>query len=570
MIRWVVLIATVLVLYSRLCACDVAGLDYDPSHVPQLLSNSSHLLSQLIREFVLDPHGDNCSANLLSGGFLSLKNSTWPTMKNFTVSNPSLFVTCSDDAGGIRDYSDLLRKFAITVESLQVIDDSKHYLKKDDFRDSILMIAFTSCAICVGLWMVYLVLLFQRCPQHAGRRFLLVVYVLFAAIYESINLNIAVQKIFKKQYSGNYQDATEYQMTIVESQGYSVGEIITNALACLNWISIIYYMFQNCNRIHRSWLPNMVSSRNRIIVWVGLSLTVLEELIFALLLWYRWDTGLRITYVLVELCVYSLFFGLICYFVYRDFGFTLLPRKFTTNHKSRIVHIWKSLWNDYHQILLVMIYNLSMFVLLFFTRIYLCITVTADNKWKFKVIKFFKIVITVSVWGLVTVLEKRDSIVSKERVLGRKIKNSDRFFYDVDMAKHDSKYDSSTLDSSYYGSDVSPQTSSWGNSSGADDESNSSVVENNWQLLRFKLPTKAWDSQLKKSKKRRKAIQRTRQKFRNILAGTNRRERNESPKVFKHAISTGEEGEPKISDDTSVETELATNYIYDLQDNHGV
>lgn len=569
MIRWVAVVATVVVLYTRLGVCDVAGLDYNPSHFPQLLSNGSHLLSQLIRELVLDPHGDNCSANLLSGGFISLKNSTWPTMKNFTVSSPSLYVSCSDDAGGIRDYSDLLRKFAVTVGSLEVIDDSKHYLKKDDFRNSILMIAFTSCAICVGMWMVYLVLLFQRCPQHAGRRFLLMVYVLFAAIYESINLNNAVQKIFKKQYSGNYQDSTEYQMIIIESQEYRVGEIITNALSCLNWISIIYYMFQNCSRIHRSWLPYLISSRNRIIVWVGLSLTMLEELIFALLLWYRWNTGLRITYLLLELCVYALFCGLICYFVYRDFGFTLSPRRFTTNNKSQIRRVCKSLWNDYHQILLVLVFNLSMFVLLFFTRIYLCIIVTADNKWIFKVIKFFKLVITVSVWGLVTVLEKRDSIISKETVLGRKIKNSDRFFYDVDMVKDDVKSDSSIVNSSFYGNDISPQVSSWGNSSGADDESNSSVAENSWQLLRFKLPKKAWESQLKKSKKRRKAIQRTRQKFRNILAGTNKRERKESPRVFKHAVSTGEE-ELKTSDDTSVETELATNYIYDLQDSNGV
>ncbi|GAV51240.1 hypothetical protein ZYGR_0AD04230 [Zygosaccharomyces rouxii] len=567
--RWVVVVATVVLLYSRLGVCKIAGLDHDPSHIPELLSNSSHLLSQLIKEFVLDPHGNNCTANLISGGSISIKNRTWPAMRNFTVSNPSLFITCSNNTDGIRDYTDLLRKFAMTVGSLEVIDDSNHYLKKDDFKDSILMIAFTSCAICVGMWMVYLVLLFQRCPQHAGRRFLLMVYVVFAAIYESINLNMAVQKIFKKQYSGNYQDSAEYQMTIIESQGYRVGEVITNTLACLNWISIIYYMFQNCNRIDRSWLPNMISNRNRIIIWVGLSLTILEELIFALLLWYRWNTGLRVTYMLLELCFYSLFCGLTCYFVYHDFGFTLSPRKLTTNNKSRIRQIWKSLWNDYHQILPLLIYNLSMFGLLFFTRIYLSITVTADHKWKYKVIKFFKIVITVSVWGLVTVLEKRDSIVSKETVLGRKIKNSDRFFYDVDMVKTDLNGESSTMNSSDYGCDITPESSSCGNSSGADDKSNSSEMENSWQLLRFKLPTKAWESQLKKSKRRRKAIQRTRQKFLNILAGTNKHERKESSRIFKHAVSIGEEGSG-TPDDTSVETELATNYIYDLQDNNGV
>lgn len=551
MIRWVVVLLTILFLSSAPVSCEIPGLGNDADHIPQLLSNSSQLLSQLIREFILDPHGDNCSANLISGGFISLKNETWPTVRNYTVSTPSLFVTCTNSIGGMRDYSKLLKNFATTVASLEVIDDSNHYLEKDDFRDSILMIAFTSCAICVGMWMVYLVLLFQRCPQHAGRRFLVMLYVVFAAIYESINLNKAVQKIFKKQYSGNYQDSVEYETIIIDTNAYRVGEIITNFLACVNWISIVYYMFQNCNKIHKRWLPHMVANRNRIIVWVGLSLTLLEELFFALLLWYSWNNGLRITFLLTELCIYVLLGGLTCYFVYHDFGFILSPRKPNNDNRSRVRQIWTSLWNDYHETLPLLIYKSFMFALLFFTEIYFYVTVDSERKWKFKVIKFFKVVITVSIWGLIAVLEKRELIVSKETVLGRKIQNSDRFFYDVDMVKYDSNCDSSTLNSSDCDIEMSPQSSS-----STEDKADVSMIGKSRKLLRFKVPTRAWQSQLERAKRRRKIINRTRQKFLNVLAGTNRRKKDENPKIFKH----------DLSENGSVETELETNYIYDLHD----
>lgn len=570
MTGWVALIINVVLLYAQFGVCDVGGFHYNATDFPRPLSNGSYLLTDLIKKLILDVPGNNCSASVLNGGFLNLKNHTWSTTENFTVRNPNLFVTCLDEAGDTRDYSDLLKKFSSTVNSLTVIDDSRRFLGKDNFQDSILMVAFMSCAICVGMWMVYLVLLFQRCPTHAGRRTLLVVYVLFAAIYETVNLNLAVQKIFKKQYRGNYQDTTEYEMVIIESQKYRVGEIITNALACLNWVSIIYYMFQNCNRIHKNWLPNMVANRNRIIVWTGIAYTILEEIIFSILLWHRWSMGLCVTYMFLELCFYSVFYGLIGYFVYYEFGFILLPRQFTTNNKSRIKHVLKSLWNDYHQILLVLIYNFSVFVLLFFTRIYFAFIVTADNKWKYKVIKFFKLVVTVSIWGLITVLEKRDSIVSKETVLGRKIKNSDRFFYDIHMFKDDNKSALSTINSTYDASDLSLQITSWGSNNTVRGESgSSSIVGNVWKLLRFKLPTKTWDSRLKRSKGYTNGILGTREKFQNILAGTNKRRGNEGLKIFKHAVSTGEE-ETNISDDTSVETELATNYIYDLQHNNGI
>ncbi|AQZ17592.1 DFG16 (YOR030W) [Zygosaccharomyces parabailii] len=555
MIRWVTVVVAIL-WYCSLGACS----DVDAgSIVPQLLSNDSRTLSELIEDFVRTSHSDNCSANLVNGGFIVLKNKTWPSARNFTVNNPNLFVSCKNSAGSLTDYSAMLEKFAETISSLQVIDDSEYYLEKDDFKDSILMIAFTSCAICVGTWMLYMVLLFQRCPQHAGRRLLILCYVLFAGIYESINLNRTVQTIFKKQYSGNYQDSVEYETIITNSNSHRAGELITDFLAALNWISIIYYMYHNCKRIEKRWLPRVIGNRNRLIIGVGLCLTIVQESLFGILLWCHWNNGVRIAHFIFELFTYALFCGLIFYFVYHDFGFTLSLKRRHRDQRARAKQTWKDLWRDYHEILPLLAYNLVLLAFLFFMRIYLFANIGSTKKWKFTVIKFFKIAITVSIWGLITGLEKRELIVSRETVLGRKIQNADRFFYDPGLTKDDDVVTSGDESPSAW---ITPQSSEACSSNCMSGETKVSP----WAAVKLQLPIKAWKSQLASAKNRRRGITRRRRRLLHALAGSNKRkqENEHYSDSLRSAVPSSDQVTNR--DDTSVETELATNYLYDIYD----
>lgn len=552
MIQWLSVVVAVL-WYCSPGVCDDVSKDHT---TPQLLPNNSNLLSGLIKGFVKSQSG-NCSANLVSGGFLTLKNKSWPNAQNYTINTPNLFVTCEGYTGNVTDYSELLRNFSETLASLKVVDDSKTYLKKDDFKDSILMIAFSSCAICVGTWMLYMVLLFQKCPQHTGRRLLVLFYVLFAGIYESVNLSLTVQKIFKKQYNGNYQDSMEYELVIINSNAHRAGELVTDVLACLNWISIIYYMFHDCKIINKRWLPRAVANRNRLIVGGGLCLTIVEECLYGVLLWSNWNNGVRIAHVVVELLTYALFCGLTCYFVYHDFGFTLSLKKRPEDRKSKARRAWKKLWRDYHEILPVLICNLTLFALLFLARIYLSVCIVPTKKWKFNVIKFSKITITVSVWGLITVLEKRELIVSRETVLGRKIQNADRFFYDPSLSKDDAaSYDA------FSGSSITLEPSETSGSGCKTEETKKSP----WAPLKFSLPAKAWKSQLASAQRRKKDIKKRRKRILHALAGSNkcRKEDERRPEDPRSAVSNEEHHMDQ--DNASIETELATNYLYDIYD----
>lgn len=542
------------------------------------------LLLKLIKHSILERYDNICTGSVLSGGFVTLKNGAY-FIANHTVNNPNLFITCSDDNNSTQNFTSILQDFAFNLSTISLIDDSRAYLSKDAFEDSILMITFATCAVCIGMWMVYLVLMLLPIEHHNGNKLLLRFYVLFCAIYETAMLNKTVETIFKRQYNNDYQDVMDYEDHMTTT-AHRVGEVIANVLVYLNWTSIVFYMFHNYKRITRSWLPSLFNNRNKLIIYVGVGLTIIDTALFAAINWNKWYKALQASYIAVDFLLYTVFCGLTAYFVWHDFRFILAPKRVHPTSRNQIKTVLLLFWRDYHETIPLLIYNMALFSLLYFTAIYFMVTRAYLNQWKFKVIKFLKLVITVSVWGLIGVLEKRELILSKETVLGRKISNDDEFFFDPELPSKYRNFLARQHDDS--GSRLSVAQSF---------KTNSNLAPLSWSHSVLRHPLKVWKSQLQRTKNLKKSSRRKHRKLLGsfaVIGDTNRG--NSREKLYLNGDNTNyslssargsnEPGETTdfvqnvrstagsealsnaaIHEDgdenASVETELARNYIYD-------
>lgn len=539
-------------------------------------------LLQLLKNSILERYDNVCTGSVLSGGFVTLKTGTY-FIANQTVNNPNLFITCSDNNSITQNFTSILQDFAANLSTLPLIDDSKEYLSKDAFEDSILIITFATCAVCVGMWMLYLVLILLPIEHRNESKFLLRFYVLFSAVYETAILNKAVQAIFKRQYNNDYQDFMDYENHIVDSTAVKVGEVISNALVYLNWTSIVFYMFHNYKRITRSWLPSLFNNRNKLIIYVGVTLTIIDTALFAAMRWNKWYAALRACYKTVDFLLYTIFCGLTIYFVWHDFRFILAPKRVHPTNRHHIKTVLLLFWRDYHETIPLLIYNMALFSLLYFTAIYFTVTQSSAFQWKFEVIKFLRLVITVSVWGLISVLEKREFILSKETVLGRKINNDDEFFFDPALPSKYQNILARQQDDSGSRLSIAPSF-----------KTNNNLASSSWSYSALKHPLKIWKSQLQRTKNLKKSSRSKHKKLLRSFGDTNRgnsreqlnlrrtnpsypsnspketNEHGETSDVMHNVRSTvGSEAlsNAAIHEDgdeiASVETELARNYIYD-------
>lgn len=533
-----------------------------------------YLLSELITDTILEPYSNRCTSNVINGGFITVANGSEILLPNATVNMPNLLIRCSTGPNitETEDLSLVLQNFVDSLDKLRVVDDTAQHLTRDSFEESILMITFASCSVCIGMWMVYLVIILLPAENHNGRRFSVQFYVLFSAIYEAVMLGKSVSKIFKKQYEGNFQDANAFGELILKSTSYRVGEIINNLLVFLNWDAIIFYMFHNYKRLHKNWLPSALSNRNSLIVYVGVGLTIIDTTLFAVMSWHLSSTPLRVCYKTVDYAIYTLFCGLTIYFISHDFWFVLAPKRIQSKGHIGIKSVLVLIWRDYHETIPLLLYNTTLFILLYFTSIYFTAQGTGIGQWHFKVVKFLRLIITVSVWGLIDVLERRELILSRETVLGRKIHNNDEYFFDpnlpygIGQLQEDSR---SRLSRSH-----SSDSSSHG-------DSDNTLGKNNWQNSMLKHPLKVWKSQVRRARSLKKYSGAKHRKLLETLAGKrDQRQRSEmyqgklqvnesdvgddivpsnsaAPKVFKMGdIAIGD------NDNASAETELARNYIY--------
>lgn len=564
--------------------------DHGPYSYGKLINHfPAYNLTDLINDRILNKYGNSCRANVLTGGFVSSgNNSSHSKLFNHTLNYPTFLIRC-DNGSNNSNFSHILQDFVHDINhNVRIQDDSTEYIGKDPFHLGMMMVTFACGCICVATWMLFLVVLLLPSDNHNRRKKLVHIYVLFFAVVRTVFLNNTISVIFNKQYHDDYQDSSQFESSILEANPYKIFGLICNILSNINWIYIVHYLQCTYGKPTWNWVPFKMKRGTRVIIIVGTLLSFIDNLLFGLLLWNKRPVVLRAFFKGMELLMYTIFISVICYFTWHNFAYVLLPKTAEISGDSKYKTKLRILWENYHETIPLLTYNILIFVLFYITTIFFAAFTFHLRKWTFSFVQFLKVLITVNVWGLIGVLEKRELHISKKTVLGRKINNKDKFFanptvnyYEDDLGK---RISSMTLDR-----DLNT-TQSKDTSHG----SSSLVVS----------PSPTWKSPIERIKDRRKrhkimksknkfeqkhgtgskpsfsaATKATLSKYRKLLGKSERKtdlyepKLEVGPKKERTRAKTRSAAHSRgsihhatcLSDDESVETELRTNHIYNYE-----
>lgn len=429
--------------------------------------------------------------NLINNVFNATDDDNSTTIvRNATLTFPSLLIQCSNDTISDRPYHatrNNFTKFLVDIAnnytSARVIDDSAAMVYKDNFTDSVLIIIFSQTALCIAAWMVFLVLLLLPSNNYNNRNIFVHVYVLFYALVQSIFLSKAYNGTFKFQYTTCIQDASKYEKQIVDLTSYKICEIFINILSNINWLYIVIFMYQvdvsrntagdnninvitpnlsksqrkNIFLIIKKWIFNSKYPQLAYIIFIGTTLIVVNNTFFVIILWNQTRLSCRIVYKATELLMYTLLIWRVGSFILRNFGITIASTKQldslngdknsilnqqnsiiephdklkTSKIKWKIFKKWISnIWKDYYDTVPLLIYNIVVFILSYFMIIYFTAQHYYVYRWKYNLVYFTKLLITVNFWGLIGVFRRREIFLNKRTIIGRKINNKDKFFID--------------------------------------------------------------------------------------------------------------------------------------------
>ena len=131
----------------------------------------------------------------------------------------------------------------------------------------------------------------------------------------------------------------------------------------------------------------------------------------------------------------------------------------------------KVLWKDYQDILPLLAYNIVLFGLSYWATIFFTMGEYYHRRWAYNIVYFLRALITVNVWALIGVLEKKKIIASRKTVLGRQIRTNS-FNENRDIAtlgdhfisREDNNINSGGLISDFYIDKASPRVSPQRNS----------------------------------------------------------------------------------------------------------
>ncbi|SCU98379.1 LAFA_0G17502g1_1 [Lachancea sp. 'fantastica'] len=417
-----------------------------------LQQNVTHLelLVGILKQQLDAGRWPNCTARMLNSGNFTLQET--PESQPFSQNSnaPAFFLHCAGDGT-----ENMTSVYASLMQTL--IADSRQALVsgggaptmaigKNQFSSANLLISFAVCAVCAGSWMLLVVLLLLPANNHNSRKKMVFLGVTYSAVFHTVVLSKSMHSVFESQYNENYQNSAEFDAKIIDSTLFNVMFFFTTLISNLNWMHIVYYMFHNYQKTKRKWVPRILSNRNRQIIAVGLILTSTQAILMGLRLWakQRCSSRLRIVLRVVDFIIYTVFTLSVSCFVWRKYGFTLRPKTFN-QHLSRWEQM-KSLFCDYHELVLLLAYNAGVMALLYGIRIFTSVTPQNVCKWLRCVVIFLNVLVTVNIWGLIGVLEQRERTLSKETVLGRKINNQDRFF--VDPKINYDRFDSTVTENS--------------------------------------------------------------------------------------------------------------------------
>lgn len=600
-------------------------------------ANESQLLSTYLVEKILEPYANFCYAHLLSSGNLDLsfnyavKDPLYVT--NITLNSPTLLIRCNDSfinqtsnttykqlsENSSSPASSFLRSIALSLDAQLAVaesnikkekqhekhkkrkhhrplrnesaiyDNTKHFLSKVSFDHSLIMVMFLCTTVCVGAWMIFVIILLLPSDNHI-KTIPVLFYVTFYAIVQTIYLNKTVTEVFVPQYNLNIQDTVYYEMRILNTNAYKTCELIVQILGNINWIYIVYYMYHkeykrgkqtlrnNQNAKYRTrfgtthttmedshcwFLPSFLNNRNRIIVTVGTILLLMNSVPFGILLWVRNLSGVRGLFKAFECLIYTVFLLLILGYIWLNFGNVLVRQRVRRKVKLTLRNKIKVIWKDYYQIVPLLVYNFVAFVLSYFCNIYFTTRNIHFSRWRFNFIYLLKILITVNTWGLIGVFEKREIALNKKTILGRKIDSTDPFFFDPSSM---SQYTGSISPRSSGESYQSVQSSQLSKGKGSFNGLNLNKI---MKPAKLSYPLSSWCSKINRARDGRQWAKERLHRIANKISGSNSdlpsdthiHTRNSScaTKNGLRSFSTSfEDG----SDSESVETELTRNVIY--------
>lgn len=359
-----------------------------------------------------------CSTYMFNSGWIELTNSTEYIVKNGTIKYSAWLIKCDT----LKDYQVVQ---SILNSNLSIVNEFIHI---DNFSNGNLVIALMLCGISVASGMLFLILLLLPSNTHNNRKRLVYIYVAYYAIIHFILLERTSSNVFKHQYNNNIQDSTEFHDNILNSTWAKTLLLIAEILCDLNWMEIIYYMYHNYHEIRKRWLPHFLADINKRIIVIGLLLTILHSTFYGLQLFYH-PIKHHVSFspsMFLDLFDYACFASIVLYYLYHNFGHTFSYNKDLKDESW--INKLKYFWRNYHSTILLLIYNLTIFIILCACSILSIISYNDCSNWIISLIGFWKVLIIVSIWGLIGHLERRERILSKGTVLGRKINNEDRFF----------------------------------------------------------------------------------------------------------------------------------------------
>ncbi|SCU93096.1 LADA_0G01310g1_1 [Lachancea dasiensis] len=369
----------------------------------------------------------NCTVRMLNSGNLSMQETLEDPFQNSQTNSPSFFIRCPN--GSVSDYTELIGLITQNIPADPIAAFPQGFTEKDEFSVSNLTITFVLCAVCVGSWMLLLVLLLLPANNHNSRKKMVYLGVVYSAIFHTVILSRTMSSIFEQQYADNCQNSQVFRDQMLNSTLFNVMLFFSTLISNLNWLDIVYYMFHNYRKTQHPWIPKFLNNKNRQITIIGLLLTSTQALLVGLKLWVAHPSdAISIAMRVFDIIIYILFAICSALYASRNLRLSLAPK--SLEPKASWNAMLSRSWKNYHESVLLLAYNASVMALLIALTLYVMVPPHQINLWMGNVFTFLKVLVTVNTWGLIGVLERLERTFSKETVLGRKINNKDRFFVD--------------------------------------------------------------------------------------------------------------------------------------------
>ncbi|CCE62209.1 hypothetical protein TPHA_0C00520 [Tetrapisispora phaffii CBS 4417] len=390
---------------------------------------------KFIRELLIDPFSGICSIRLISPGLLNATANGTTVLKDFYTRHPAFLVQCRDikfegHSSGTHNVYELERISTLINENLNwnVFVDLDKF---DVFTNSNIFTIFIMALICMSTWMLLFLLVLLPSKSHFTKRKLIHFYVLLSGAHETGLLIYSLKHIFHKQHKNNYQDSLEFYKLLVNTDAFKVFELLTNFAFLFNCIEIVYYIYRDSKPIPDKYhyIPEYFrKNRNYTIVFLGLLVLILDQIFFALILWFNFNSVVHIFYLITEAALYFSFGFILCRYVYKNFGYMFHPKHIIDNAPLRLQDKLYLIWRDYYQTILILVHNILFYILLFFILCYLISSHLNNYLWKYGLLRLFKLIISVNAWGLINTMERQEDMINAETMLGKRIDNEDKLF----------------------------------------------------------------------------------------------------------------------------------------------